>query len=767
MGKIILSTVLSVKIMYRAVCVLLLSFSLIIGVALTVSAQGYPVPPPDFAHPATPHYPLYSPYGGSLSRPLLVIYRQFTDVSPDPSHDSAWAAQRFFGPDFPNLHQYYLFNSFCMAMFTPARETEGTVNDGIVVVNTGITADAWWAMSDGDMRKTGLEGADPFVNFASFDTNLDGIVTNEELLVVQMHVARNPSENCGATRWSSPVTLDEKQIILPVAQGTEITNLITHIHEVGHIAFDTTDFYGYYHGLFDPYGPTCGLPDDTFVSYNAYNKLHLGWIHPTVVTRDGFYEIHDAGETGEAFILYDYDRGTNDYFVVENRRRDGLNVYDQSISDEGLVIWKIDEAVFANPDPNIKMIDLVRPARGFAWDPSDAWTPERTMEGNWRDGTPSRVAVRAIGPRGPVIRAYFDVRGPGILVDPSTATGTPIEIEIMRGEMSLIAVPIMNTGEAWDEFEFTIVGLPADWVVTTQRLDLAPGIPTTASIFVKAPADAALGGYAVQAQGISITDPSVHTMSPLTITTKLMPDLIETFVSNPPASVGRGESFSVTDTVKNRGDAACGESTTFYYLSLNHKWNATDKQLTGTRTIPGLVAGQSHTGTVLVSVPNDTSPAAYYLLACADFAGAQSEGNETNNCIASKTRVQVIALPDYVEAYVSNPPKSARLKDSFKVEDTVKNKGAVASNRTSTTRYYLVSTLQTKTARKWLLKGGRTVDPLDPGEISPGEAIVYVPKTIPLGWYHVMACADDTKVIDETVEKNNCTVSTGTIQITK
>ena len=56
-----------------------------------------------------------------------------------------------------------------------------------------------------------------------------------------------------------------------------------------------------------------------------------------------------------------------------------------------------------------------------AWDPSDVQTPQTTMDRPWSNGTASNVAVRAIGPRGTTIRAYFDVRGPGILVNPSAA----------------------------------------------------------------------------------------------------------------------------------------------------------------------------------------------------------------------------------------------------------------------------------------------------------------------------------------------------------
>jgi subtilase family serine protease len=44
---------------------------------------------------------------------------------------------------------------------------------------------------------------------------------------------------------------------------------------------------------------------------------------------------------------------------------------------------------------------------------------------------------------------------------------------------------------------------------------------------------------------------------------------------------------------------------------------------------------------VNVMIPSATPPGAYYLLACADDMEAVAESNETNNCIASSSTVQV------------------------------------------------------------------------------------------------------------------------------
>jgi hypothetical protein len=97
----------------------------------------------------------------------------------------------------------------------------------------------------------------------------------------------------------------------------------------------------------------------------------------------------------------------------------------------------------------------------------------------------------------------------------------------------------------------------------------------------------------------------------------------------------------VTDTVANGGNASAGVSTTRYHLSLDTKKSISDRLLTGTRAIPALNAGDSSTGTATLTIPTTTAPTAYYLVACADDLKKVAEGDETNNCRASTTRVTV------------------------------------------------------------------------------------------------------------------------------
>src|SRR5215468_3372653 len=205
--------------------------------------------------------------------------------------------------------------------------------------------------------------------------------------------------------------------------------------------------------------------------------------------------------------------------------------------------------------------------------------------------------------------------------------------------------------------------------------------------------------------------------------TVTLADLTETSVTmNPPAPVrAPGTTFSATDTAKNAGSAAAGSSTTRYYLSLDGVKDASDTLLTGSRAVPGLLAGASQSGTATVTIPATTPLNTYFVLACADDLHVVTEASETNNCVASAATVTV-ARPDLVEDAVSAPPPSKARGTAFAVTDTARNAGGLASNA-STTRYYL-SLDTVKSASDLLLTGSRAVPALAAGATSSGAVTV-------------------------------------------
>jgi CARDB len=119
------------------------------------------------------------------------------------------------------------------------------------------------------------------------------------------------------------------------------------------------------------------------------------------------------------------------------------------------------------------------------------------------------------------------------------------------------------------------------------------------------------------------------------------PDLVDSAVSNPPATAVAGTKFSVTDTVRNLGTAVAGVSRTNYYLSADASRDSADRQLIGSRHVPELAPGQESTGTKVVHIPHNVSPGTYFVLACADSKNVVAESDGTNNCRASTSQVRV------------------------------------------------------------------------------------------------------------------------------
>jgi subtilase family serine protease len=241
------------------------------------------------------------------------------------------------------------------------------------------------------------------------------------------------------------------------------------------------------------------------------------------------------------------------------------------------------------------------------------------------------------------------------------------------------------------------------------------------------------------------------------------PDLVETAVTNPPAAIRAGMSFTVTDTVRNQGVLTASGSTTRYYFSTDAEKSADDKLLTGTRGVPALAAGAVSTQTAPVTTPTTMPPGIYFLLACADDTKVVTEGDEGNNCRASAATVTV-ALADLAQQTVSNPTGPFRRGTAFTVSDTVRNDAPVGTPRSTTTRYYL-SADAVRGLGDTLLSGVRTIPVLAPGAASTGAVSVVIPSTTVPGTYVVLACADGTALVAEASEINNCRASGTTVVV--
>ncbi len=570
--------------------VLLVCFGLIgWGLVQTGAAQAlppYPAPPPDFSHPGSLHTTswaandqVYSPVGGQRDREMLVVLPRFSDVANTPGADEAWAANRFFG-GYPSVANWFSTMSGGDLLLTAAAETNGTAGNGVVIVDAGTFA-SFEGLNDSQRSRRVLELANATVNFADFDDNGDNTIDDLELTVVSVRtgnpIADDPAtpgneanaDNCGATRVSEGASYDGKTLTrISVSLNTTLTNLMTLVHEVGHQTTHMRDLYGFGVGSWALSGPTCGAPDNLQFGPNGWEKVHFGWGTPNVIVQDGYYDVANAATGAQPYyILYDPSKGTEDYFVVENRQATP-NTYEQRVHDSGLAIWRSDDAVWESSSDTVRPIEIMRPngsttpgcdANGNcyggtttdAWNPCDAATPQRTMERTWRDGTASRLAVRAVGCSGSTVRAYFDVRGPGVLVDSTTAQAAPRVVDVVPTEASPVTFTVMNTGEATDTFDFTVEGLPAGWTASTERKTLGAGAGGTANITVTAPADAAETTISLNVVGRSTTASGISSTSPIQLRVVLHETQLE-YTGDLSQPWGEGAGFVAT--VKDADD---------------------------------------------------------------------------------------------------------------------------------------------------------------------------------------------------------------------
>ena len=64
-----------------------------------------------------------------------------------------------------------------------------------------------------------------------------------------------------------------------------------------------------------------------------------------------------------------------------------------------------------------------------------------------------------------------------------------------------------------------------------------------------------------------------------------------------------------------------------------------------------------------------------------------------------------------------------------------------------------------------MLTGTRPVGLLPAGAPSSGTVNVTIPTSTAAGSYFLLACADDTKAVTETIETNNCKASAGKVTV--
>ena len=375
------------------------------------------------------------------TRPLLVILTSFINEAPNTSHNADYFDKMLFGPR-PSLSDYYSEVSY--GKFTYSRAD--------VLGWYKIYVTKRWAVNNFDkVVVKAVKAADKEFNFATYDTNNDGVVTNEELTLMVVFTGASDSYNW----WTEDEIPTNDDVLLEghFCQTCEWVPMGIFAHELGH-DIGLPDLYDY-DGDSNGTGQYCMMSSggEGYIHMSAWCKIQMGWIVPTVITTSGTYTLNDAETHAEALILCDLTHSALEYFLIENRYKGtsydsiiggkwsvpGDEVYINDLPDEGILIYHVDENQAirwyeerlsnVNDIEEHKAVDVEcsdKPSSHFIdaddldslknmGDENDLWDSttydfddfSSPCNATWYDDTPSGFAIRDFSESGPTMTMYI------------------------------------------------------------------------------------------------------------------------------------------------------------------------------------------------------------------------------------------------------------------------------------------------------------------------------------------------------------------------
>lgn len=326
-------------------------------------------------------------------RKVPVFLCKYSDTGTSPISRSDLQQELFDGP-WPDGTMTEYYDEISYGNLSLA----GTVYDWVTLANN----DNYYAGSvyglDPDFARTGelihevLDAKDATVNFAEFDNDgPDGIPNSGDddgfvdfIGIVHPEIGGEcgaPNTNIWSHRWRLSgwdagvyttadaaagggfIKVDDYTIMPARSCGGGMIEIGVFCHEFGH-AFGLPDLYdidssdGNSEGIgwWGLMGAGNWNTPEHPAHMTAWTKAELGWIIPAVVAFDlvGF-PILSSSITPTAFKMWKNGTPGTEYFLIENRTRDGFDV---DLRQPGLLVWHIDDALSDNGDETHKLIDL-------------------------------------------------------------------------------------------------------------------------------------------------------------------------------------------------------------------------------------------------------------------------------------------------------------------------------------------------------------------------------------------------------------------------
>ncbi len=327
----------------------------------------------------SPITPLNQNFG---AQKVLLLLVDFPDQPA--TYDASLFSALFFGAT-ESVKSFYEQASRDNFTLSPADETFFTANDGVIgwlrMPYNHIDTRGNLTTANLQLVKDALIAADPYIDYASYDTDKNGRISVTELHIIVIVAGYEASYNSSTPSvWGhrsslySPVTppvLDKVTLAngaynggyaqFGEKHGSHIATIGIMAHELGHDIswpdlYDTsyvTEGVGEWSIMGSgSWNFISGNPGNSPALPDAWLRWYQGWQAPvqikglnSAVTLD---PIETAGSTyllgvnpGDVDWNFTVKSGVGEYFLVENRQLIG---YDRGLPGCGLLVWHIDES---------------------------------------------------------------------------------------------------------------------------------------------------------------------------------------------------------------------------------------------------------------------------------------------------------------------------------------------------------------------------------------------------------------------------------------
>ena len=376
--------------------------------------------------------------------------------------------------------------------------------------------------------------------------------------------------------------------------------------------------------------------------------------------------------------------------------------------------------------------------------------------GSTRHYRVSAINSEGTGPASDSDSATTDAAtAPDLTVDTPTADDSTLE----TGDSFTLSATVRNDGDAssasttlryYRSSDSTITA--SDTAVGTDPVSgLSAGGSSDESINLTAPSTAGTYYYGACVDSVSGESDTTNNCSAsvaVTVSAATAPDLTVDTPTVDDSTLETGDSFTLSATVRNGGDASSASTTLRYYRSSDSTITASDTAV-GTDSVSGLSAGGSGDESISLTAPSTAGT--FYYGACVDSVSGESD--TTNNCSASvAVTVSAATAPDLTVDTPTVDDSTLETGDSFTLSATVRN-GGDASSASTTLRYYRSSDSTITTSDTAV--GTDSVSGLSVAGSGDESISLTAPSTA--GTYYYGACVDS--VSGESDTTNNCSAS--------